>query len=557
MTCGSRNHRLEKPHPMPHTLEERTAFVKHLLGLRDPTDPPPSQTVKLSPREYEQVARELGKLLTLAAYHKMVAHPAHDAAWHDPEFFEALWSAVVRLVKERPVVLQPKMSGWISNGLTAQQAPLRTSAGQPVKRLTKTPAASPTETTPEPPPTHMSPAPVPGSAWKWQPIPLEPDPHDDTDDRDCDTHPGYRLFGARVRGKKHKHDGTSCDDWFDLAHVAGWNIVAVADGAGSKRFSRVGAKVACERAAASLAAEASGLIPPPLDLEGWTKVLNDRGPDNRFGAEFLVRVVDLLHAAVRAAYDAVEEACRQRQADAAYAQLLGRPIEIGDLSATLLLALHRPVRVGEYDLDLVLACQVGDGMTAAVHRNGSVMLLGRADGGEFSGETEFLTSAGKRDTAYLHTKTFVQLGGFQAVLVMTDGVADDYFPNDPHLGRLWADLLLNRIPKVRPNPATPQPADGSDPSVGDTESEIISNKEPREKVLLRSCAKLAEVRGVPAEELARRFGELYHLGSDALCEFQLDITSPARRLRLWLDAYFARGSFDDRTLVVLHREALP
>jgi hypothetical protein len=28
---------------------------------------------------------------------------------------------------------------------------------------------------------------------------------------------------------------------------------------------------------------------------------------------------------------------------------------------------------------------------------------------------------------------------------------------------------------------------------------------------------------------------------------------PAERLRLWLDAYQVRGSFDDRTLVVLHR----
>ena len=29
---------------------------------------------------------------------------------------------------------------------------------------------------------------------------------------------------------------------------------------------------------------------------------------------------------------------------------------------------------------------------------------------------------------------------------------------------------------------------------------------------------------------------------------------PADRLRLWLDAYQVRGSFDDRTLVVLHHE---
>jgi len=31
-------------------------------------------------------------------------------------------------------------------------------------------------------------------------------------------------------------------------------------------------------------------------------------------------------------------------------------------------------------------------------------------------------------------------------------------------------------------------------------------------------------------------------------------TAAADLLRIWLDSYHVRGSFDDRTLVVLHRE---
>ena len=56
------------------------------------------------------------------------------------------------------------------------------------------------------------------------------------------------AIGARVRGKKHKHEGTNCDDWFETAESAGCLIAVVADGAGSKPLSRIGARVSCEGA---------------------------------------------------------------------------------------------------------------------------------------------------------------------------------------------------------------------------------------------------------------------------------------------------------------------
>lgn len=50
----------------------------------------------------------------------------------------------------------------------------------------------------------------------------------------------------------HKHQGTNCDDWFEFSTIGQWTIIAVADGAGSKKFSRIGAKVSCETAVKSL-----------------------------------------------------------------------------------------------------------------------------------------------------------------------------------------------------------------------------------------------------------------------------------------------------------------
>ena len=84
------------------------------------------------------------------------------------------------------------------------------------------------------------------SLWKYLPIPTdEPEPAPEY--LQCDTTlPGGRVIAARVRGKKHKHEGTNCDDWFEIANVDDVTFIAVSDGAGSKKFSRIGARESCK-----------------------------------------------------------------------------------------------------------------------------------------------------------------------------------------------------------------------------------------------------------------------------------------------------------------------
>ena len=36
---------------------------------------------------------------------------------------------------------------------------------------------------------------------------------------------GGSVTAARVRGKKHKHDGTNCDDWFEYDVNGDWKIL--------------------------------------------------------------------------------------------------------------------------------------------------------------------------------------------------------------------------------------------------------------------------------------------------------------------------------------------
>lgn len=304
--------------------------------------------------------------------------------------------------------------------------------------------------------------PTPTARWKHLPLPDEPDGHAEHDARAGRTADGLLLIGARVRGKKHKHDGTHCDDWFEFRTAGPWTAVAVADGAGSKKFSRVGARRACEAAVAHLADGLAGRDGTAADL----------GP-----------IRSVLHGAMLAAYAAVEQAAQERAASEEHTRILGRPLTLTDLSATLLLLAHTVVRSGDAEHDLVLACQVGDGATAVVEEGGGLRLLGEPDSGSFSGETDFLTSRHRLKAESLDSRTHTFVGRLRTALVMTDGVADDYFPSDPGLLRLYADLVQNGV--------------------------------------LRSA------------------------GSDG---------TPEVRLRQWLDTYQVRGSFDDRTLVALHRE---
>ena len=85
---------------------------------------------------------------------------------------------------------------------------------------------------------------------KWQDRPIEEglEKHTDFDTKECLTTDGMNIVGARVRGKKHKHEGTNCDDWFEFDNAGHWTIIAVADGAGSRKLSRIGSKASCQAA---------------------------------------------------------------------------------------------------------------------------------------------------------------------------------------------------------------------------------------------------------------------------------------------------------------------
>lgn len=416
--------------------------------------------------------------------------------------------------------------------------------------------ATPTETA-----TSTLPPVAPAAAlWQYHPVPSEekiPDPYPEYACRLLSGEHGIRLIAARVRGKKHKHGGTNCDDWFEIATCGVWNLIAVADGAGSKQFSRIGAKTACEIAVATLRTALGEVRLAPRRWTDTTTVFA-RDAQDAFVQTDLHLVGDAMRQAVQTAFQKIQEAAAVRRGSERHQYALGgRDIEVNDLATTLLLMVQTSVQDetgNPYDLALSIA--IGDGVIGAVSWDGKVSLMMEADHGQFSGETEFL-SARAVESVRLNRRLRVFIGRpRRAFLVMSDGVADDYFPNDPGLARLFGDLALNGLIALSSGTGFEIETTSADATPFPVEALAVAGEqltaEGRQPLMLYAVARYAEYLGVPIQQviadpaLLLRGCRLDSLpGDDA-----------AERLLTWLDAYQVRGSFDDRTLVIAERESL-
>ncbi|MBD0370234.1 MAG: protein phosphatase 2C domain-containing protein [Pyrinomonadaceae bacterium] len=399
--------------------------------------------------------------------------------------------------------------------------------------------------------------------WQYKPLPNEPENHGEYETRAEESYEKLKIIGARVRGKKHKHEGTNCDDWFEFDTSSPWTIIAVSDGAGSKRLSRIGAKVSCQRAVEVLRERLKEHFMGELDWSNLAEVFKQDREGGVFIKKELDTVRSALHEAMLEAYKAVEDKARELSENSEYTELMGRPVTLDDLAGTLLLAAHTGVPYDGKNYSFVMTCQIGDGMLAAIDQAGALKLLGIADSGEFAGQTEFLISKKKLEKNNLWSKTNGFWGELRALMVMTDGVADDYFPNAPTgMLKLYGDLVLNSI--LRPNFKDGMPDINA--SLAGTELpnpdavqaaalavpvETIS-AEPQ-TVYIRSIDIYAKKLDRTVEEIIKDPGLLLAGGEgQPMCAEN----EPKDRLRIWLDSYQVRGSFDDRTLVVLYREEM-
>ncbi|MBD5139955.1 MAG: protein phosphatase 2C domain-containing protein [Ruminococcus sp.] len=380
--------------------------------------------------------------------------------------------------------------------------------------------------------------------WKYNPVPDSPEPYPEFS-CEAKSDGNFDVIAAAVRGKKHKHDGTNCDDNFAFDIENGVLVAAAADGAGSKPFSRIGARAACDAVIRYAKARLAAI---ERSTPNYREALGKPFDDTEFSA-VCSELAGLLRDSCTEAFAAVDAAFDKRKDIAEFEQAIGRKPELKDFSSTLLVAAVIPVETENGREYFTAAIQLGDGMIAAVDENAefenALIILGGADSGSFAGETEFITSEQMRTPDSLKSRTKIRRGKMTSLMLMTDGVADDYYPNNPQLLKLVLDLKLNGIMDIHDNGISlmdevkiPEPV--AYPWVNDGDV----------KYALQYAKNIIAEGRFDLKGLWQR----PDVQKRASLE-KFDIVHEKERhemLKLWLDNYVERGSFDDRTLVLVN-----
>ena len=235
---------------------------------------------------------------------------------------------------------------------------------------------------------------------------------------------GKTLVAASKRGRSHAHDGKFRDDNYKVEHLAetGWTIVAVSDGAGSAEFSRMGSRIACDTFCELLKAR---LALKEVD-------------DKLLGMPAEEQEKALKGAVLKATYEGMVRIDQE-------AQSKGEPRK--KYAATFLGYVLK--RIGEEWL--IVSIGIGDGIISLVDKEGNLKLLSEPDGGEFVGQTRFITMNEVWQDNPAKRLFVARVPDFQFIMSMTDGVSDPKFETDNNLKNqsIW-EALWDELSKTLP-----------------------------------------------------------------------------------------------------------
>ena len=238
------------------------------------------------------------------------------------------------------------------------------------------------------------------------------------------------VVAASQRGRSHAHEGIFRDDDFgmDYDKNTNWYIITVADGAGSCKASRKGSQIACQTVVNVCKTQ---LESQHKEFEYLIRELSkDRSDANR--KKMGDALYGIVGTAVFKAYKNIEEEATKS----------GR--EVKDFSTTLIVSICKKFKFGWF----VGAFWVGDGGIGIYNKDTKFLkVLGESDGGEFAGQTRFLTMPEITQPAELYRRLrFDIVDEFTALILMTDGITDPKFETDANLlkfekwDELWSDL---------------------------------------------------------------------------------------------------------------------
>ncbi|MDE7160493.1 MAG: protein phosphatase 2C domain-containing protein [Muribaculaceae bacterium] len=262
----------------------------------------------------------------------------------------------------------------------------------------------------------------------WHNIPTDPDipyykPDCDSEyvkvEAGADGAPRKDIVAASQRGRSHAREGKARDDHFSLFHCndSDWYIIAVADGAGSAKYSRKGSEVACKTVidhCKNLLADNPGFEASIREYEADRENQDKRTTVTR-------QVIDIIYTGAMKAHEAVKKVAEAND-----------EAKLKDFATTLMFAVCK-----KYDFGWFIASfWVGDGaMCLFDEKTKTAKLLGTPDEGEFSGQTRFLTMPEIfRDPEVVSKRLRMSIvTDFTALFLMTDGVSDPMFETDRNL----------------------------------------------------------------------------------------------------------------------------
>lgn len=256
----------------------------------------------------------------------------------------------------------------------------------------------------------------------------------------------FRVVGASVRGRLHHHNDTPRDDAFAASLSGDWLAVAVADGAGSRTFSRHGASCLARRLCTRLlAATDIRVIPSNRDAIGKVSHGSFSHPDHLKAStkqqfEVLAANNNWSHTKEHHHLDNImQQAFDQARNDLhSFTANLGRGLD--DFHSTLLgLLLNRKT------MEMGIG-QIGDGLILGLDINKDAKLLAEPPTTDDPSASYFLTQDDWEQYLYTRAMSKEETEGFSTFYLMTDGVANDcqYGP-PPDILKLWANDMDREI----------------------------------------------------------------------------------------------------------------
>lgn len=239
------------------------------------------------------------------------------------------------------------------------------------------------------------------------------------------------IVAASQRGRSHAHEGNPRDDDFSIDYLTDseWYLLTIADGAGSAQYSREGAKIACETVTKVCSSQ---LVKYNKEVDQLIKDFEGENTSEIKRKKLGDALYNIIGSSVFKAYKNIEKEAQDKD------------YQFREYSTTLLTTVAKKFKFGWF----VAAFWVGDGGIGIYNKDTQYLkILGEPDGGEFAGQTRFLTMSEVMQPAEIYRRLrFEIIDDFTALILMTDGVTDPKFETDSNLmkvekwNELWDDL---------------------------------------------------------------------------------------------------------------------